>query len=423
MPQAERLAEAERRAWAAQEAALASELSERTMALGALQSKAELESDPLVKQQLILQLRQEQRDLNTMAKNVKSVEKKLDIVIDFLSDMQGQLTAINSKLDALQENVVAMRADLRRLTGKPVLEVFADERKWVLERADRLPSEVYIEQLGLARGSNQERAFEADATDGTTNVPFPLIDRCKRFFAGEEDPRTLEREGSSKQLHSSWNHAVAWKPQKKDTVWVTPASEDGAHESATIREVHDDKDNPTFDITYERGGDDTVPRSRLWDSPPKSLLLVHGVAGSGKSVVSRKMYQYLCGEFYDKRQREGITVVPIFCNLPALPNPLTDLVGGTLRTAPYNLRDTQIAELLELARGEGQHKIEVVFVLDGYDELRPEFLWKNLFLTNNLDQYREAPHVPAGSEPEPASTVTRVDSAVEHFAFPKVCST
>ena len=187
MPQAERLAQSERRAWAAQEAALASELSERTMALGALQSKAELESDPLVKQQLILQLRQEQRDLNTLAKNVKSVEKKLDIVIDFLSDMQGQLTAINSKLDALQENVVAMRADLRRLTGKPVLEVFADERKWVLERADRLPSEVYIEQLGLARGTNQERAFEADATDATTNVPFPLIDRCKRFFAKKAD--------------------------------------------------------------------------------------------------------------------------------------------------------------------------------------------------------------------------------------------
>ena len=181
--------------------------------------------------------------------------------------------------------------------------------------------------------------------------------------------------------------------------------------------------DPTFDITFSRGGENkySVPRSRVWDSPPKSLLLVHGVAGSGKSVVSRKMYQYLCGEFYDKRQREGITVVPIFCNLPALANPLTDLVGGTLRTAPYNLRDTQIAELLELARGEGQHRIEVVFVLDGYDELRPEFLWKNLFLTNNLDQYREAPHVPAaaGSEAEPASTVTRV----EHFAFPKVCST
>ena len=388
------------------------------MALGTLQAEAELESDPLVKQELILQLRQEQRNLNTMAKNVKSVEKKLDIVIDFLSDMQGQLTAINSKLDALQENVVAMRADLRRLTGKPVLEVFAEERRRVLEQANRLPSQVYITQFGLARGTDEERPFEADAS---ANVPFPLIERCKHFFAGEEDPAKPEHEGASKQLHTSWNHAVAWKPQEGDTstVWV---NDDGVHEPATIRKVHYDTDDPTFDITFSRGGKekDSVPRSRVWDSPPKSLLLVHGVAGSGKSVVSRKMYQYLCGEFYDKRQQEGVMVVPIFCNLPALANPLTDLVGGTLRTAPYNLRDTQIAELLELARGESQHRIELVFVLDGYDELRPEFLWKNLFLTNNLDQFREAPHVraAAGSESEPATTVTRV----EHFAFPKVCS-
>ena len=420
--QGKRLVQAERRAWAAQEAALASELSDRMMTLGTLQAKAELESDPLVKQQLILQLRQEQRDLNTMAKNVKSVEKKLDIVIDFLSDMQGQLTAINSKLDALQENVVVMRADLRRLTGKPVLEVFAEERRRVLARADQLPSEVYIEQLGLARGTSQEHAFEADGSEATKNVPFPLIERCKRFFAGEEDPGRHVREGSTKQLHSSWNHAVAWKPKKGDTVWVKSASEDGVHDPATIRKVHDDTDNPTFDIAIELGKEeDSVPRSRLWDSPPKSLLLVHGVAGSGKSVVSRKMYQYLCGEFYDKRQQEGVMVVPIFCNLPALANPLTDLVGGTLRAAPYNLRDTQIAELLELARGEGQHRIEVVFVLDGYDELRPECLWKNLFLTNNLDQYREAPHVPkeAGSEPAPELASSTVNHARD-FAFPKV---
>lgn len=29
-----------------------------------------------------------------------------------------------------------------------------------------------------------------------------------------------------------------------------------------------------------------------------------------------------------------------------------------------------------------------MFVLDGWDELRPEFLWKNLYESNNLEQYR-----------------------------------
>ena len=67
--------------------------------------------------------------------------------------------------------------------------------------------------------------------------------------------------------------------------------------------------------------------------------------------------------------RDGTRVVTLLCNLPALANPLTDLVGGTLRAPPYNLRESQIAELLELVQ-DPQEKIEIVFVLDGYDELR-----------------------------------------------------
>ena len=33
---------------------------------------------------------------------------------------------------------------------------------------------------------------------------------------------------------------------------------------------------------------------------------------------------------------------------------------------------------------------QVIFILDGYDELRPELLWRNLFKTNGLEQYRPA---------------------------------
>ena len=111
-----------------------------------------------------------------------------------------------------------------------------------------------------------------------------------------------------------------------------------------------------------------VPREMIRDTPPKSVLLVPGVAGSGKSMIANRLKNYLCGEFFDKRKKEGITVVPIYCNLPSIANPVTDLVGGALRAAPYSLRETQIAELLDLAR-DGASVIEVVFILDGYDEL------------------------------------------------------
>ena len=53
-------------------------------------------------------------------------------------------------------------------------------------------------------------------------------------------------------------------------------------------------------------------------------------------------------------------LILIKANLPTLSNPLSNLVHETL-IMDYNLRDTQIQDLRELAR-EG--KVEVIFLLD-----------------------------------------------------------
>ena len=254
-----------------------------------------------------------------------------------------------------------MRADLRRLTGRPVLDVFADERARVRAVDAQLPSAVYVEQKGVVRGSVAERAFEVDEK---TNKPFPLMNRCRRFFEEKEEAPHPE----SATLRSCWNSAVVWRPKKEDKVWVC-GEDSNVYSPGSLHNINTE-DN-TFDVLFKIEGQpepetNNVPRGRIRDTPPKSVLLVHGVAGSGKSVVSHKMYTYLCGEFFDERQTEGITVVPIYCNLPAIANPLTDLVRGALRAAPYNLRDTQIEELRELAH-DGASTIEVVFILDGYD--------------------------------------------------------
>ena len=76
-------------------------------------------------------------------------------------------------------------------------------------------------------------------------------------------------------------------------------------------------------------------------------------------------------------------VVLVKANLPTLVNPLTDLVGESLRQ--LGLREAQIHELRDLAVAGD---VELIFLLDAYDELRPEVRMKNLYTTNNLEQYR-----------------------------------
>jgi hypothetical protein len=79
-----------------------------------------------------------------------------------------------------------------------------------------------------------------------------------------------------------------------------------------------------------------------------------------------------------------------------------------LRAAPNNLRDTQIDELRELVHSG---EVEVAFLLDGYDELRPEFLWKNLFQTNNLEQWRSDTAL---------NKANTSNAALNYMCFPKV---
>jgi hypothetical protein len=136
--------------------------------------------------------------------------------------------------------------------------------------------------------------------------------------------------------------------------------------------------------------------------PVRSLMLVHGDAGSGKSVFSKKLQE---GVHTESTALGGhCPFLLIRCNLPALANPLTELVHGTLRAAPYNLRNTQIDELRDKVHSG---EVEVAFLLDGYDELRPEYLWKNLFQTNNLEQWR-------------SDKALKENTKINYMCFPKV---
>ena len=75
--------------------------------------------------------------------------------------MQGQLDDITNALGAIHEDVKAMRQEISRLTGKPVLEVMKAYRQSVLKRyLCMLPADVYIEPQGLREGDDIDNPFE-----------------------------------------------------------------------------------------------------------------------------------------------------------------------------------------------------------------------------------------------------------------------
>ncbi|KAK3265789.1 hypothetical protein CYMTET_25557 [Cymbomonas tetramitiformis] len=126
-------------------------------------------------------------------------------------------------------------------------------------------------------------------------------------------------------------------------------------------------------------------KTELLESEKVSLLLLSGPAGSGKSTFVRHLEVYLEMEYMKQTQGEHAEVVLVKVSLPALRNPMADLFHEALARG-YGLREAQIHDLRDLARAG---KVRLIFLLDAYDELPNQCLFKNLYMSNNLEQYRD----------------------------------
>ena len=98
---------------------------------------------------------------------------------------------------------------------------------------------------------------------------------------------------------------------------------------------------------------------------------------------------HVLGDYTKKRKEEdGVTVVLLPVSLPALKDAINGIYKEGLDMAyDRTLRPNHADELREMVQDPKQ-KVELVFFLDAYDELATgAALWKNLWRTNNLEQY------------------------------------
>ena len=140
--------------------------------------------------------------------NIGTIGQLAQVIVGFLTQMQGQLDDITNALGAIHEDVKAMRQELLRLTGKPVLEVMETYRQSVLRRhLSMLPSDVYIEAQGLLEGDDAENRFE-DTDQNRVDLKRAVVD----FLL------------SAKDSHSSLRN---WIKHELSTLLITGAAGSG----------------------------------------------------------------------------------------------------------------------------------------------------------------------------------------------------
>eukprot|EP00854_Cymbomonas_tetramitiformis_P004172 gene4172-5150_t len=166
----------------------------------------------------------------------------------------------------------------------------------------------------------------------------------------------------------------------REVVYIPPQGVRADMEGKFVLDVkatpeHPKGTNPPVDLLKE------VHKSFL-KSDEVNLLLLAGPAGSGKSTFVKVLEQFLETEYAENiKCEEGAEVCLLKVSLPTLQNPLADLFGEALRQK--GLREAQIHELRDLAQAG---TVRLIFLLDAYDELPSQCLFKNLYMSNNLEQ-------------------------------------
>eukprot|EP00854_Cymbomonas_tetramitiformis_P001219 gene1219-1795_t len=287
-------------AWAAQEAAISKDLKRRVAEVSKTATEAHAEHDVLTKQQMLARCRRERRDLTASIKEVGDIGAKLDLVLDYLTDMSEHLEVLEGKLDSIQEGIAVIQENMEAFLGRPPLQVVAE----VLEREQaaelkRMKSEVYLDINAVYAG--EDGKFRITAANPEFSLMEDSAKGVQRFFNGE-----------------------------------------------------------------------------------KSVLLLSGPAGGGKSIALRRLRRYITTKYAQQRKEAGVDVLLLHVALASIQNPLTALFDEGL-WQQYRLTPNQIATVRQDIR---QGKVELVIVADGYDELQAGNLYKSLYMSNNLEQYR-----------------------------------
>ncbi|MCX8566760.1 MAG: WD40 repeat [Glomeribacter sp. 1016415] len=111
-------------------------------------------------------------------------------------------------------------------------------------------------------------------------------------------------------------------------------------------------------------------------SKEKKVLLLLGVAGSGKSTFNRYLARSLWKAYDREANKSGQTPIPLFISLSSLKEPNANLISEYLKKEGFT--EGQITDL--------KANYRFIFILDGYDEIKDRT--RLFYIENELDEWQ-----------------------------------
>lgn len=329
-----------------------------------LQEYIRNETDVQKRDLLIMKCKEEQDRLNIAISNLGNMEGMMGMVINFLGSIKGQLGALENRLISIGEDIAEIKKDVKYLKGKNISELYEYQYNQVM--SSQLFDKVWIPiraKMYAERSNTQTGGFNA-------------FDRLTEFIKNKE-ASTLLISGQSGQGKTT---LLKHYQKKLFTLWRKKEN--------ILCEVFRDLEPEQMQIIKSNLEELEFPAEvaamfnnlKEGETSYKSKLFFLSEANE----VAKKMAKVpQTTEFAEKIYLgEGeARILPVWINLPSCPDPLQNLIQHTLKKT-YGFDMRRIQQLKDKVRAE-KPKYKILFIMMGYDEMKEEYLYKNLYSSND----------------------------------------
>ncbi|CAK70857.1 unnamed protein product (macronuclear) [Paramecium tetraurelia] len=147
--------------------------------------------------------------------------------------------------------------------------------------------------------------------------------------------------------------------------------------------IVDEKKEESILINLEQINDTKGEVNEFLLEEKETVLLIHGVAGSGKSTTAKKIEEFIWKLHNNNKKIRNRILIPIYISLPSLKNPVFQAVEETLHQDEYGFDDLQLKECKEMLE---KNEFRLLLIMDSYDEMKLENIQKNLYMNNKVKQ-------------------------------------
>ncbi|CAK87305.1 unnamed protein product, partial (macronuclear) [Paramecium tetraurelia] len=353
--------------WSTQHHRIAKNMQEMLRRIDELQEQISHEAN-LNKRDIYLQeLDEATKQLDQQIENISEMGQQLRLITDFVNHIRKGLIRLEGKINQMKEQLKSIGNDVKFLRGKSVEQLF-EIRKWKVlkEAALKNAKSIYVSletkviyQLNQEEGhkKGQEQVNKKEQDEGNKE--------------GEEEGNKVEegQEEGKQEVQEEGNE----KKQDEGNEKGQEEGEDG------IKNEEKKSILINLDNIYDKQGE---LNEFLFDEQ-KTVLLIHGVAGSGKSTAAKKIEEFIWILHNNNKRIRNQILIPVYISLPSLKNPIFSSVEEALHQDEYGFDELQLRECKEMLE---KKEFRLLLIMDSYDEMKLENIQKNLYMNNKVKQ-------------------------------------